>query len=182
MDGVQSGSGRAAPKHNRHRLSAGRFFAQSWRPSDTAAHICRFAPSPPDRSQTDIDIPIFIGQQPIGGFHRLCGSSAPFSWRCGYVASAVPETGIDENHRDLAARMHSFKLTVVRRSSSIMPIFSSRRQVEGLLDSAEQRIGKTRFFRSVQRITMSTRLWSFSPPHRFCPNHVWPADRSSPHP
>ncbi len=55
-----------------------------------------------------------------------------------------------KNTRSFAARMHSARLTEVRRSSSMMPILTRMaRQAERVLDAAEQLVGEGDFFRPV---------------------------------
>ena len=52
--------------------------------------------------------------------------------------------------RSFAGRMHSFRLTVVRRSSSMMPILRVLRgSAEGVLDALEQLHGEGDFLRAV---------------------------------
>ena len=66
------------------------------------------------------------------------------------VAGAVEEAGVDEGHARLAARMHSLRLTVVRRSSSMMPIFTVfGGRPSDLLDVREDLVGEGHFLGAV---------------------------------
>ena len=60
----------------------------------------------------------------------LADHRAGFHGGVDFIAGTVEEAGIDEEHARAAARMHSFRLTVVRRSSSMMPIFTVLRFME----------------------------------------------------
>ena len=74
--------------------------------------------------QADIDVAVLVGLDPGGSPScRPCGPSAPASmevWISSPVRSRKPV--LMKTTRSLAARMQALRLTVVRRSSSMMPI------------------------------------------------------------
>ncbi len=75
--------------------------------------------------QADIDVPVFIGLDPGLRFHVvLADHRSGFHRGVDLVAGAIEEAGVDE-HDALRARfwMQALRLTVVRRSSSMMPTF-----------------------------------------------------------
>jgi hypothetical protein len=115
-----------APRRSWRRPSGGRSSAPAWRASDRAWPTC------PCRSA-----PCRAGRRP--GRYRHCvphrrrsrrgllhvalaDHRAGFHRGVDLIAGAVEEPGVDEHHAVLAARMHSLRFTVVRRSSSMMPI------------------------------------------------------------
>ncbi len=70
-----------------------------------------------------VDIPRLIGGNPGGLLHvALADHRAGFHRGVDLVAGAVEEAGVDEHHALLRRGSHSLRLTVVRRSSSMMPI------------------------------------------------------------
>ena len=77
-------------------------------------------------AKPDIDILILVGGDPDGALHVvLAHHRARFHRRVDFVAGAVEEAGVDEERRGpFAAAMQAARLTVVRRSSSMMPILT----------------------------------------------------------
>ena len=74
-----------------------------------------------DHASPAIDIPVFISSNPVVLSCHL-SDHRPGIHRCvDFIAGAIKPVLIKAT-RDFASRIHSFKLTVVRRSSSIMPI------------------------------------------------------------
>ena len=72
--------------------------------------------------QADIDVPVLVGLDPGLRLHVvLADHGAGFHRGVDLVAGAVEEAGVDEHDALRRVWMQALRLTVVRRSSSMMP-------------------------------------------------------------
>ena len=102
-------------------------------------------------SQPDIDIPILISGQPIGGFHIGLADHRPhFHGGVNFVTRAIEKAGIDENNARFGGADTFFQ---IHRGATFFvhnPHFQGLvGQAERFFHCAEQRIGEGHLFRPV---------------------------------
>ena len=101
--------------------------------------------------QTDVDVPVFVGLDPRGGFmssladHRAC-----FHRGVHFIAGAIEEAGIDEHDAFFRSADAFFQVdggaTLFIHDADFQGVAW---QAECVFDTAEQFVGERHFFRAV---------------------------------